>query len=489
MMVFLNDFFYILPEIFLLSTALLYLFVGIIYVREEKALNKFPRLVNSLFISFLFILFFTFILVVLIPANYSIFNNMLVSTEYVKIAKLVLLVLAASVAFIFHDVSYQERTQSFEQFVLFLFSIIALFILMAAQDFLVFYLALELQSLLTYVLAASRREYILSVEAGLKYFVLGSLASGMLLFGLALIYGLCGTTNIASLGLLLLDVEQTGILVAAFSLVLGAIFFKLAAAPFHSWAPDVYEGSPFMITAFFAVIPKMSFVVFVIRVLQTAVGVPFGFSALIYVEYVFLLSGILSLFIGVLGALYQTRIKRLIAYSSIANVGYILCALFSGTAFGIQAAFFYVLVYGFLVLNLFLILTALRKTTGETVHTLSQLRTVSRANPYLAIFLAANMFSLAGIPPLAGFFSKLFLLKALLEADLIYVAILVVFLSVIAAVYYIRVVRFLYFDKTSFVNYKPVESLPLSYTLTLSFMINVAFIFVVDLFFYFSASL
>lgn len=165
-----------------------------------------------------------------------------------------------------------------------------------------------------------------------------------------------------------------------------------------------------------------------------------------------------------------------------------MCVIFRN-AIGVQAAFFYVLVYGFLVLNLFLILTALRRATGETVHTLSQLRTVSRANPYLAIFLAANMFSLAGIPPLAGFFSKLFLLKALLEANLIYVAIIVVFLSVIAAVYYIRVVRFLYFDKTAFVNYKPVESISLSYILTLSFMVNVAFIFLVDLFFYFSVSL
>lgn len=165
-----------------------------------------------------------------------------------------------------------------------------------------------------------------------------------------------------------------------------------------------------------------------------------------------------------------------------------MCFVFRN-ALGIQAAFFYVLVYGFLVLNLFLILTALRRITGENVQTLSQLRTVSRANPYLAIFLAANMFSLAGIPPLAGFFSKLFLLKALLEADLIYVSIIVVFLSVLAAVYYIRVVRFLYFDKSVFVNYKPVESVPLSYVLTVSFMINVGFIFLVDLFFYLSASL
>jgi NADH-quinone oxidoreductase subunit N len=329
-------------------------------------------------------------------------------------------------------------------------AVVAMGLLLSAYDLIALYLALELQSLGLYVLATFNRGSAYSTEAGLKYFIVGAFSSGLLLFGGTLLYGYSGITNLEDLGRLALAVESLDS-----SAVIGLVFlsagllFKIAAAPFHMWSPDVYEGSPTSSTIIFAVLPKLAFFGLLLRVYYLTF---YDFMSIW--QTLLLCSSLVSMVVAALGALYQRRVKRFLAYSSIGHVAYLLLALSCGTEEGIKGLLLYTLIYMVMSLNVWTILLTCNvrpSITGKTrpLIYLDELSGLSRVNPWLAGTLAVVVFSLAGIPPMAGFFAKLYVFMAAMEGSLYTVAIIGVLTSVISAFYYLRWVKIIYFEENT----------------------------------------
>ena len=328
-------------------------------------------------------------------------------------------------------------------------------VMVAAQDLLALYLGLELQSLSLYVLAAIRRDSARGSEAGIKYFVLGALASGFLLYGASLLYGLSGSTHFAAIAAYAQAEGQPLGLIFGLVFVLAGLAFKLSAVPFHMWTPDVYDGAPTPVTGFFAVAPKLAAAALLARLLYGGFG-----EAEDLWRQVILFLGLCSIALGAAAAIGQTRIKRLLAYSSIGNMGFVLLGLASGTQAGVSAAIFYLWLYALMTIGVFACLLALRDDEGNGLDDkMVQLTGLSERQPLLAFCLALFMFSLAGLPPLAGFFAKFFLLRALVDANLTWLAVLAIVLSVVAAVYYLKVVRIVYLDKGTMPALAPVPRL------------------------------
>ncbi|MBN8906871.1 MAG: NADH-quinone oxidoreductase subunit NuoN, partial [Rhodospirillales bacterium] len=300
---------------------------------------------------------------------------------------------------------------------------------------------LELQSLALYVLAAFARDELRSSEAGLKYFVLSGLASGLLLYGVSLVYGFSGTMDFHTLRALLADPSHASAgLVVGIVFVLVGLAFKVSAVPFHMWTPDVYEGAPTSVTVFFATAPKVAAMSVLLRVM----AVPFG-SLLGAWQLLIVLVSLASMILGALAAIGQTNIKRLMAYSSIGHMGYALIGLAVGTADVIRGVLVYMLIYVFMTVGTFACIIAMRRN-GQAVEKIDDLAGLGRNDPLLALLLAVFMFSLAGIPPLAGFFAKLYIFLAAVQGGLWFLAIVGVLTSVIGAFYYIRVIKVMYFD-------------------------------------------
>ena len=314
-------------------------------------------------------------------------------------------------------------------------------IMVSANDLLTLYIGLELNSLAAYVLAAILRADGRSAEAGLKYFVLGSLASGILLYGISLTYGFTGTTSFdgirVALGTGALSIGATFGLV----FVLAGLAFKISAAPFHMWTPDVYEGAPAPVTTFFATAPKVAALALLMRVSLDAFGGQPGAW-----QQIVIFASLLSIVIGALGAIGQDNIKRLLAYSSINNVGFMLIGLAAGTAAGASAMLVYLAIYVVSSVATFVVVLALRDEAGNAIESIAQLGGLSRTRPWLAAALAVVMFSLAGIPPLFGFWGKFLVFQAAVQAHLVVLAALGIAASVIGAFYYLKVVKVLYFD-------------------------------------------
>jgi len=305
------------------------------------------------------------------------------------------------------------------------------------------YVGLELQSLSLYVVAAFRRDSVRSSEAGLKYFVLGALSSGMLLYGASMVYGFSGTTSFDGLASLFRAPggdPSVGFVIGLVFLMAG-LAFKISAVPFHMWTPDVYEGAPTPVTAFFAVAPKIAAIALFVRVL---IG-PFGELFAQWQQIVVLIS-ILSMVLGALAAIWQANIKRLLAYSSIGHVGYALIGLAAGSAAGVRGIVLYMAIYLAMNVGTFCCVLCMRRH-GRMVEGIDDLAGLSRTHPALALALAVFMFSMAGIPPLAGFFGKLYIFLAAIDAELYTLAIVGVLTSVIGAFYYLRIVKLMYFDE------------------------------------------
>ncbi|MBS0222601.1 MAG: NADH-quinone oxidoreductase subunit NuoN [Proteobacteria bacterium] len=340
--------------------------------------------------------------------------------------------------------SYFERVKvwRFEYPLLVALSSLGMMLMISANDLMSLYVGLELQSLALYVIAAFQRDSVRSTEAGIKYFVLGSVASGMLLFGASLIYGFCGGTAFVQISRALLDGKagELGTVIGLVFVVAG-LAFKIAAVPFHMWTPDVYEGAPTPVTAFFAISPK-------IAALSLTVSVLMGPFKPLFAEWqqIIIVVSVLSMALGAFAALRQPNIKRLMAYSSISNVGYILLGVASGTEKGIQAMVFYLVIYTVMTLGTFAIIL-LMKRRDVMVENVSDLAGLGRTQPMMAFAMMILMFSLAGIPPLAGFWAKLYIFMAAIEAQLFWPAVLGVLASVVASYYYLRIVRAMYFDE------------------------------------------
>ncbi len=327
--------------------------------------------------------------------------------------------------------------------VLILFAVLGMGLMVSAMDFMTLYIGLELASLTAYVLAAFQRSDDRSAEAGLKYFVLGALASGILLFGMSLVYGFAGTTSFLGVHAELSNGTPIGLLFGIV-MVLAGLAFKISAAPFHMWTPDVYEGAPTPVTMFFASAPKVAALALTMRVAIDAFGPAQG-----QWQQIIIFAALASIVIGALGAIGQSNIKRLLAYSSINNVGFMLIGLAASTPEGGRAMLVYLAIYAAMTVGSFVAVLALRREDGSQVEAISDLSGLSKTRPWLALAIASLMFSLAGIPPLFGFWGKFLVFDAAVAAGMVPLAAIGIAASVIGAFYYIKIVKIIYFDATA----------------------------------------
>ena len=379
------------------------------------------------------------------------FGSMFVDDGFARFVKILLL--ASSGLSLLLSTSYlnQAKLMKPEFPVLVLFATLGMMLMVSASDFLSLYIGLELQSLALYVLAAFNRENAKSSEAGLKYFVLGALASGLLLYGISLVYGYAGTTDFVKLAFVLHDAPaHTAGLVIGMVFIAAGLAFKVSAVPFHMWTPDVYEGAPTPITAFFSAGPKIAALALFARVLFEPLR-----SLSVQWLQVIIFAAVASMVVGSFAGLAQKNLKRLMAYSSIANVGYALAGFAAFSKTGLAAVLIYLAVYFLNTLGTFGVILCLRRQ-GKPVEELSDLAGLSKTNPLLALAMTLFMFSLAGVPPLAGFFGKYFVFLAVVQVNMVPLAIIGVLTSVVAAFYYLRIIKLMYFDEAK----APIDPLP-----------------------------
>ncbi|KQN03817.1 NADH-quinone oxidoreductase subunit NuoN [Sphingomonas sp. Leaf25] len=370
------------------------------------------------------------------------FGGMYRADAFAGFAK-ILIFLASAVAIIVAPRFFARTTGDDlkpEYPILILLSACGMGMMVSASDLLLLYVGLELQSLAAYVLASFMRRDTRSAEAGLKYFVLGALASGILLYGISLVYGFSGTTLFDDIAAAYAAGTNTGLLFGLV-FVFAGIAFKLAAVPFHMWTPDVYEGAPTPVTAFFASAPKVAAMAMALRVAIEAMG-----PAVDQWRQIVVFAALASIVLGAVGAIGQGNIKRLLAYSSINNVGFALIGLAAGTQAGVAGVLFYLAIYIVMTLGSFLIVLQMRGEDGQPVESVASLAGLSRTRPALALALAIFMFALAGIPPLFGFWAKYAVFDAAVQAGLFPLAVIGIAASVIGAYYYLRVVKTMYFD-------------------------------------------
>jgi NADH-quinone oxidoreductase subunit N len=386
-----------------------------------------------------------FLLIVGDQGTAAAFDGQFVNDRFAVYLKVLTLLGAALCLIMSPPFLRSERVERFEFPMLALFATVGMLMMISANSLLALYLGLELQSLALYVMTAFLRDQTRSTEAGLKYFVLGALASGLLLYGCSLIYGFTGTLSFDGLAQIFrVHAEagtpvSTGVLIGLVFLAAG-LAFKLAAVPFHMWTPDVYEGAPTPVTAFLAAAPKVAAMGLTLRVFYQA----FGEWAEQWQQIVVFIS-VASMLLGSFAAIGQTNVKRLMAYSSIGHIGFALVGLAAGTQDGVQSVLFYMAIYVIMTVGTFGCILLMRRN-GRAVEEIDDLSGLARTQPMLAAAMAIFMFSLAGIPPLAGFFAKIYVFFAAIEAGLVALAVIGVLASVVGAFYYIRVVKVMYFD-------------------------------------------
>ena len=439
--------FIFLPELWLTTTVLILLVY--VVLPKTKKLGQWAQIQDSDNLS-VGILGITLILI-LNQISYSnsitiySYNGLIKIDSMICFIKFICILGGLLVIWISKEYYAQENLATTGHNIIILLALLGVILLVSSNDLLAMYLAMELQSLSFYTLATLKRDDESSTEAGLKYFILGSLSSGIFLFGVSLIYGLTGLTNFDSLNLFIFGIgnddqsPSTGLLIGIIFIGI-ALLFKLAAAPFHMWAPDVYQGSPTSITALFAIVPKLAIFGILIRLyLNTFLGLMIQWQPLI------IFCSIASMIVGSFGALNQSLIKRLLAYSAISHIGYVLIALASGTHVSLQALLIYMTIYMIMSIQSFTVLLSLRKKlNSKNINYLIEFVSLSRSQPVLAATFAISLLSLAGIPPLAGFFSKWLVFSAAIQSHFYILAILGVLTSVLASVYYLRLIINIY---------------------------------------------
>jgi NADH-quinone oxidoreductase subunit N len=434
-----------LPEIVLVIGAMLLLMVGVF--RGERATKGVEA-------GAVVVLLLTGLVIVWLPAGKLVtFGGSFVVDDFARFLKL--LALAGSAVAIVMSSNYLtvEKRGSFEYSILILLSSAGMMMLISAGDLIALYLGLELMSLSLYVVAAIDRDSLRSTEAGLKYFVLGALSSGMLLYGASLVYGFTGTVSFAGIAK---AASAGGSGAANLGLVFGLVFlfagfcFKVSAVPFHMWTPDVYEGAPTPITAFFAAAPKVAGIAMFVR--TTIVAFP---GILTQWQQIVVFVAIASMALGSFAAIGQKNIKRLMAYSSIGHMGFALVGLAAGTQQGVHGVLVYMAIYVAMTLGAFACILSMRRD-GQMVENIADLAGLARTKPTMAFFFAMLLFSLAGVPPLAGFFAKFYVFLAAIQAGLFTLAVIGVITSVVGCYYYLAIVKTMYFDEPA----KPFEPMP-----------------------------
>ncbi|MFK7875120.1 MAG: NADH-quinone oxidoreductase subunit NuoN [Paracoccaceae bacterium] len=424
----------ILPEIVLALYAMFAL-VGAVYTGKDQVASVLLWATSAVMLA----------LAVWIGLNGSggnvAFNGLFIDDAFARFAKVTILVSAAAVLLMSEGYMTQKGLLRFEYPMLVALAAVGMMVMVSAGDLMSLYMGLELQSLALYVVASLRRDSVRSTEAGLKYFVLGALSSGLLLYGASLVYGYAGTTQFAGI----IQTAQHGEL--SLGLLFGLVFliagfaFKVSAVPFHMWTPDVYEGSPTPVTAFFATAPKVAAMALFARVMHDA----FGAAVKDWQQIIALLS-IASMFLGAVAAIGQTNIKRLMAFSSIAHMGYALIGLAAGNAAGIEAMLIYMAIYVTMNVGTFAFILMMEKD-GQPVTDISALNNYSKREPTKALALLILMFSLAGVPPMLGFFAKFGVWMAGIEAGLVWLVVASAVASAIGAYYYLRIVFYMYFGE------------------------------------------
>ena len=463
-----NNILYLLlfPEFIFLIGIILILLIGLF-----KTKNVFSTTSN---LSVILLIVVGIIIFIDKNTSYAYYNFYNFFSESVFISFFQILVIAGSISSIIISSNYFKdlKLLRFEIPILILFSTLGMIVLIGSNNLMSMYLGIELQSLSLYVLAAIKRDSIKSAESGIKYFVLGALSSGILLYGCSLIYGFTASTNFNDIfnTIISLDKLNLGIIFGLVFILVG-MAFKASAVPFHMWTPDVYEGAPTAVTAFFAIVPKVAAIALLYRFcLEPFAGFYKEWSQII----IFL--SISSMFLGAIAAIAQTNIKRLLAYSSIGHVGYVLIGLASFNSEGVKGAVIYMLIYVFMNVAIFTIILSL-KLKDKYIEKISDLSGLSKAKPIISVCIAIIMLSMAGIPPFAGFFGKFYIFIAALEAKLFYLAVLGVLSSVISAFYYLSIIKVMYFDELKVSDYQSNITTKASLILFFTMFVIIMFIF------------
>ncbi len=452
----------IFPELFLSLSIMFLLILGVFKKNSSKLIQT----------TSLIILLVTAVIIfneTLGVEKKTIFNNSIIIDYLSSFMKIITLLSAFLVLVISSNYLKIFKIFKIEYPILILSSVLGMMIMISSNDLIVFYMGLELQSLALYVLATFNRDQLKSSEAGLKYFVLSALSSGLLLYGCSLIYGFTGSTNFNIISQQLNENDYA--LTFGIVFILVGLAFKISAVPFHMWAPDVYEGSPTSVTLFFTMVPKIAALTVFIRFLY----VPF-LNLIEQWQMILIFLSIASMLFGAIAAIGQTNLKRLVAYSSIGHVGYTLAGLATGTNEGIQSSVIYITIYIIMNLGLFSCMLMMKRN-NEYYENLEDLSGLSKNHPLLSISLLIILFSLAGIPPLAGFFAKFYIFKSVLEQSMYFLAIVGLLSTVVAAFYYLRIIKIIYFDQEK-EKYDTDHSLWLKFSLTAStLLILIYFIF------------
>jgi NADH-quinone oxidoreductase subunit N len=429
----------LLPEIFLSISIFSILLIGVFFKNSYNFVTK---------ITYVIIIATALIILDHFDDTYKLFSGSLIYNSFTSYFKILILIGTFFVILISQNYLKEKKIAYFEYPILILFSILGMFIMISSNDLIIFYLGLELQSLSLYILAAFDRDNLKSNESGLKYFILSALSSGLLLYGCSLLYGFTGSTNFETISLELNNKNIGAVFAMVFILV--GLAFKISAVPFHMWTPDVYEGSPISVTAFFAIVPKIAGLAVFIRFIQ----IPF-IQLFEQWQSILIFMSLASMILGAVAAIGQTNIKRLIAYSSIGHIGFALAGISTGTTGGYSSTITYISIYVVMNLGIFSCIFFMKKE-GKFCENINDLSGISKKQPLLSLSLLIILFSLAGIPPFAGFFAKFYVFMAVIENKMYTLAIIGLLSTVISAFYYLKIIKIIYFDelKESFDEFK-----------------------------------
>lgn len=447
----------LLPEIFLTLSILTILLIGVFTKNSYNLVVKLCLL--TLLITILIILNFD-------NMPIKVFSDSFIKNSYINFIKILILASTIVVLNLSQSFIKDNKISKFEYPIIILLSVLGMFFMVSSNDLILFYLGLELQSLALYILAAIDRDNIRSTEAGIKYFVLSALSSGLLLYGCSLLYGFTGSTNFDSISVEMVSTNTGTIFAMVFILV--GLAFKISAVPFHMWTPDVYEGSPTSVTSFFAVVPKVAGFAVLINFMMG----PFS-NVLIEWQTILIFISISSMILGAVAAIGQTNIKRLMAYSSIGHIGYALAGVSTGTLNGYSSSIVYLVIYVIMNIGAFACIFLMKKD-GKYIEDIDSLSGISKKHPLISISFLIILFSLAGIPPLGGFFAKFYIFMAVIENKMYALAIIGLITTVVSAFYYLKIIKIIYFDELK-KPFDPIKNLNITGTIFVSCFILTTF--------------
>ena len=447
------------PEIFLSLSILIILMIGV-FIK-----NSYNLVTNLTFLTLLVLI----AILINEKGNTLIFSEAFISDSFSIFIKILILISSLFILYSSQIFIKDNNINKFEYPIIFLIAILGMFFMVSSNDLILFYLGLELQSLALYILTAIDRDNLKSTESGIKFFILSALSSGLLLYGCSLLYGFTGSTNFEIINKELTS-ENIGAVFAMVFILVG-LAFKVSAVPFHMWTPDVFEGSPSSITSFFAIVPKIAGIAVFIRFMQ----IPFE-NILIEWQSIIIFLSIASMILGAVAAIGQKNIKRLIAYSSIGHIGYALAGIATGTSSGYSSSVLYITIYAVMNLGIFGCIFLMKKD-GKYTEEINDLSGISKNHPLISLSFLIILFSLAGIPPLGGFFAKFYIFLSVVESEMYTLAIIGLLTTVISAFYYLKIIKIIYFDEIT----KPFDE---NKSFSISGTIFISCIFLVTFFLY-----